>query len=626
MATEVAGGGLAGGAPAVPAVEREGSVVGKYKLLQQIGEGGFGVVYMAEQQKPVRRRVAFKLIKPGMDSKQVVARFEAERQALALMDHPNIAKVHDAGETESGRPFFVMELVKGVPITEFCDENKLSTEERLELFVDVCRAVQHAHQKGVIHRDLKPSNVMVTLHDDKAVVKVIDFGVAKATQTDLTDKTLFTMFEQFIGTPAYMSPEQAQLSGLDIDTRSDIYALGVLLYELLTGRTPFDQKELLSAGYDEMRRVIREDDPPRPSTRMSTLADAELTDLAKRRKSEPRKLSALMRGDLDWIVMRALEKDRTRRYETANALAMDVRRHLEDEPVEAGPPGVGYRVGKLVRRHRAAVLTAAAMGVLLVSGAAVSSWQWLRAEEQKGEAQKQASEAIASKQTATAAEQAAKLALEDRSKTLARSHFSAAGAKLDSGRPDEALAYLAAAMRIDPNYWQAAFQTVQVLSDRSFHHRPPLKLKSASRFTLIRVGPSEDTIATRNTDGKGELWRVATGKRIAVLAGGSKVHGMQFTDDGRILFASLADQGGDVQGFDALTGAPVTSAFDVEGNPDHWFRVATDGGGEALVLVEHGDDGRMQILRWTHRQVAGDRNDEHPGGALLRRARPPPKE
>jgi len=367
------------GVPQSPAIEREGSVVGNYKLLQAIGEGGFGVVYMAEQQRPVKRRVAFKLIKPGMDSKQVVARFEAERQALALMDHPNIAKVHDAGETASGRPFFVMELVKGVPITEFCDEHKLNTDERLELFVDVCRAVQHAHQKGVIHRDLKPSNVMVTLHDDKAVVKVIDFGVAKATQTELTDKTLFTMFDQFIGTPAYMSPEQAQMSGLDIDTRSDIYALGVLLYELLTGRTPFDQKQLLSSGYDEMRRVIREDEPPKPSTRMSTLADAELTDLAQHRDSEPKKLRALMRGDLDWIVMKALEKDRTRRYETANALAMDVRRHLDDEPVSAAAPSSAYRISKYVSRHRGAVLTAAALSFLLVAGTSLSTWQWRRA-------------------------------------------------------------------------------------------------------------------------------------------------------------------------------------------------------------------------------------------------------
>ncbi len=304
-----------------PVAENSGDVIGNYKLLQQIGEGGFGVVYMAEQLKPVKRKVALKIIKLGMDTKQVVARFEVERQALALMDHPNIAKVHDAGSTDAGRPFFVMELVRGIPITEFCDGQRLSTDQRLNLFIDVCHAVQHAHQKGIIHRDLKPSNVMVTLHDDKAVVKVIDFGVAKATHTELTDKTLFTRYDQFIGTPAYMSPEQAQLSGLDIDTRSDIYALGVLLYELLTGATPFDAETLRSAGYEEICRIIREEDPPKPSTRIRTSARANRTNPPHK----PQHTSdRALRGDLDWIVMTAMEKDRTRRYYTANGLAMDV--------------------------------------------------------------------------------------------------------------------------------------------------------------------------------------------------------------------------------------------------------------------------------------------------------------
>ena len=380
--------------------EKGGDVIGRYKLLEKIGEGGFGDVYVAEQLEPVKRRVAFKIIKLGMDTRQVVARFEAERQALALMDHPNIAKVLDAGATETGRPFFVMELVKGVPVTRFCDEQGLSTEERLELFTDVCRAVQHAHQKGVIHRDLKPSNVMVTLHDDKAVVKVIDFGVAKATQGELTDKTIYTRFEQFIGTPAYMSPEQAQLSGLDIDTRSDIYALGVLLYELLTGRTPFDAKELASAGYEEIRRVIREEEPPKPSTRLSTLEDEALMTLARMRRADPRKLRTLLRGDLDWIVMKALEKDRTRRYETANALAVDVGRHLSNEPVTAARPSSVYRLQKYIQRNKGVVTSLAAVISILTIGVVGMTLLFIEMREQKEIAEKKGEEAMQSGRTA----------------------------------------------------------------------------------------------------------------------------------------------------------------------------------------------------------------------------------
>ena len=333
--------------------EKAGDKIGRYKLLQQIGEGGCGVVYMAEQEEPVRRRVALKVIKLGMDTKSVIARFEAERQALAMMDHPNIAKVLDAGATETGRPFFVMELVRGIKITDYCDQNKLSTAERLGLFIQVCNAIQHAHQKGIIHRDIKPSNILVTLHDGVPVPKVIDFGIAKATQGRLTDQTLFTAFEQFIGTPAYMSPEQAEMSGLDIDTRSDIYALGVLLYELLTGAPPFDPKELLQSGLDELRRTIREKEPPRPSTRLSTMLHADLTAVAQRRKSDAPKLIHLVSGDLDWIVIKSLEKDRTRRYETANGMAMDIQRYLSDEPIVARPPSTLYRFQKMVRRNRA---------------------------------------------------------------------------------------------------------------------------------------------------------------------------------------------------------------------------------------------------------------------------------
>src|SRR5579862_1920202 len=344
-----------------PELEARGSVgmkpghrIGHYKLLQQIGEGGCGVVYMAEQQKPVRRRVALKIIKPGMDTKSVIARFEAERQALAMMDHPNIAKVFDAGATESGRPYFVMELVRGVKITDYCNQHSLTTEDRLKVFVQVCQAVQHAHQRGIIHRDIKPSNILVTQSlEGVATPMVIDFGVAKATTDQrLTDKTVFTACEMLIGTPAYMSPEQAALSSVDVDTRTDIYSLGVLLYELLTSSTPFETEELLKAGLDEIRKVIREQEPLRPSTRLSKMAGADLTTVAQQRQSEPPRLIHAIQGDLDWIAMKALEKDRTRRYETANGLALDVQRFLENEPVSARPPSKLYKFQKTVQRNK----------------------------------------------------------------------------------------------------------------------------------------------------------------------------------------------------------------------------------------------------------------------------------
>jgi serine/threonine protein kinase len=358
--------------------EPVGSTVGPYKLLEPIGEGGMGAVYMAEQQKPVRRKVALKIIKPGMDTKQVIARFEAERQALALMDHPNIARVLDAGATDSGRPYFVMELVKGLPVTEYCDRNHMAVADRLELFTQVCQAVQHAHQKGIIHRDLKPSNVLVTQIDGAAVPKVIDFGVAKAMGQQLTERTLVTGFAQLVGTPLYMSPEQAEFSGVDVDTRSDIYSLGVLLYELLTGTTPFDAATFRAAAYDEIRRIIREVEPPRPSTRLSSL-EATATTISANRQSDPRVLGKSMRGELDWIVMKALEKDRNRRYETASGLAADVRRYLDDEPVQACPPSAWYRFGKLARRHRAALATSTLVATALMLGTAVSTWQAIRA-------------------------------------------------------------------------------------------------------------------------------------------------------------------------------------------------------------------------------------------------------
>src|SRR6266498_93911 len=368
--------------------EKPGDRIGHYKLLQQIGEGGCGVVYMAEQEAPVRRRVALKIIKPGMDTKSVIARFEAERQALALMDHPNIAKVFDAGATELGRPYFVMELVRGVKITEYCDQHSLTTDDRLKLFVQVCQAVQHAHQRGSIHRDIKPSNILVTQSlEGVATPMVIDFGVAKATTDQpLADKTVFTAFEMLIGTPAYMSPEQATLSSVDVDTRTDIYSLGVLLYELLTGSTPFETGELLKVGLDEIRRVIREEEPLRPSTRLSKMPGANLTTIAQHRRSEPPKLIRAISGDLDWIVMKAVEKNRTRRYEAANGLALDVQRFLAHEAVSARPPSKLYKFQKTVQRNRLLFIGLGVVATLLIVSLIVVSASLAQERQSRREA------------------------------------------------------------------------------------------------------------------------------------------------------------------------------------------------------------------------------------------------
>lgn len=404
-----------------PLTETLGAQIGPYKLLQQIGEGGMGVVYMADQSTPVRRKVALKIIKPGMDTREVIARFEVERQALALMDHPNIARVFDAGSTQAGLPYFVMELVRGVPVTDYCDQNNLPVRERLELFVTVCHAVQHAHQKGIIHRDIKPNNVLVTLHDGRPVPKVIDFGVAKAISQQLTEKTLFTQFAQMVGTPLYMSPEQAELTGLDIDTRGDIYSLGVLLYELLTGTTPFGRARMKQAALEEIRRIIREEDPPPPSLRLSSTVGESQTAVAAHRRVDPKVLSRLMRGDLDWIVMKALEKDRTRRYETANGFASDVKRYLNDEPVEACPPSAGYKLRKYARKHKRAFLLATAFAALLVLGVVVSTWQAVRATWAESDAVAQRDKAV----TAAAAERQAKIDAEQSAESERRAKESA---------------------------------------------------------------------------------------------------------------------------------------------------------------------------------------------------------
>jgi WD40 repeat protein/serine/threonine protein kinase len=434
-AHEAAGGIL--DQPAVPAhatasytplAEGPGTVIGPYKLLQMIGEGGFGVVYMAEQEQPVRRRVALKIIKPGMDTGQVIARFEAERQALAMMGHQNIARVLDAGATESGRPYFVMELVKGVPITDFCDKNHLSPQARLKLFIDVCHAIQHAHHKGVIHRDVKPSNVMITLHDGVPVVKVIDFGVAKATGQRLTEKTLFTAYGQMIGTPAYMSPEQAEMSGLDIDTRSDVYSLGVLLYELLTGTTPLEGKRLREAGYVEMQRLIREEEAPRPSTRLSSLGGSA-TVLAGNRGLDVKRLVQFLAGDLDWVVMKALEKDRNRRYATPGSFAEDIERYLRREAIQARPPSTAYKLRKFAQRNRTAVLTAALVAAALLLGTAAATWQAVRATRAESEMLVVAQAEKESRQTAQ----------EERNKAIEAQERSAAALKREEEERNKAV-------------------------------------------------------------------------------------------------------------------------------------------------------------------------------------------
>ncbi len=563
--------------------EAPGRMIGPYKLLEQIGEGGFGTVFMAEQTHPVRRKVALKVLKPGMDTKQVVARFEAERQALAIMDHPNIAKVHDGGATPSGRPFFVMELVKGAPITDYCDQNQLTPRQRLELFVPVCQAVQHAHQKGIIHRDLKPSNVLVAVHDTTPVVKVIDFGVAKALGQELTEKTLFTGFAQMIGTPLYMSPEQAGQSSLDVDTRSDIYSLGVMLYELLTGTTPFDRARLKDASYEEIRRIIREEEPARPSNRISTLEAQAGSTIAEQRQSDPRRLRRLFRGEVDWIVMKALEKDRNRRYETANGLALDIQRYLADESVQACPPSAGYRLRKFARRNKAVLATGALVAASLVAAVVVLtiSNRLVTAERNaKGTALTEKVQALAEKQTALHEKEAAltqanaNFAEANRQEGLAKEHERVAKEQTALARRR----LYASQMNLAMQAWRAGDapraleliegQRPRVGEDdlRGFEWYYLWRLCNDGHLNLTghteailaaAYAPDGKTLASASEDGTVRLWDAASGReRFVLRAHTSHPWDVAFSPDGKLL-ASGGKYTGEVIVWNVDSGEPI---------------------------------------------------------------------
>jgi serine/threonine protein kinase len=518
--------------PAEECTEKAGKVVGPYRLQEQIGEGGMGTVWVAEQTQPVRRKVALKLIKPGMDSKTVLARFEAERQALALMDHPNIAKVLDGGTTENGRPFFVMEFVKGIPFTKYCDDARLSVEERLALFLPVCHAVQHAHQKGIIHRDLKPSNILVCLYDGVPIPKVIDFGLAKAMYQPLTEHTLHTAQGLMMGTPLYMSPEQAELNNLDVDTRTDIYSLGVILYELLTGTTPLERKRLKEAAWHEMLRLIKEEEPPRPSTRLS--GSGTLPNVAAQRKLEPAKLTKLVRGDLDWIVMKALDKERGGRYETANGLARDLQNYLADEPVEAMPPSRGYRLRKFARKHKKALVTTLAFAVLLVAGAVLSTLLAVWAMAAEGEAVEAKVAAEANAKTAEANGRAAEANGRAAEANLYVARMNLAQTDWENANVGriraEALDPYRQAGKRDPRGWEWYYQ----------ERLCQLELRTLKGHTnwvqSVAFSPDGSRLTSAYADGTIEVWDAASGRELPTLkVNTGRVSIMVFNPDGRRL-------------------------------------------------------------------------------------------
>lgn len=568
-------------ASALPITETTGAIIGPYKLLEQIGEGGFGVVYLAEQERPVRRRVALKIIKPGMDTQKVLARFKAERQALALMEHSNIAKVLDAGATEAGRPYFVMELVRGIPITDYCDENKLPVHERLKLFVTVCLAVQHAHQKGIIHRDIKPSNVLVTLHDGQPVPKLIDFGVAKAINQPLTEETLFTRFKELIGTPLYMSPEQAEMTSLDIDTRSDVYSLGVLLYELVTGSTPLHKDHLKKFAYDEICRMIREDEPPKASLRISTLGDTRIA-VAAHRQVDPQRLSQLVRGDLDWILMKALEKNRGHRYETVNNFAADVSRYLGDQPVEARPPSSTYRFRKFARRNRVALTTATLVLISLLLGTVASVTQAIRATHAEQLAESRLRTEVGARQAEEAQRQIAErerfeatLQRDSARRQLYVSQMNLALRAWDQNNVGRAIELLTSqipghASNVDLRGWEwhylwrlchSELRALKFLSlclaispDGAFlvsgDDEGTIKMWNADgtremhaikahvgRINALAISRRGDVLATAGADGAVKLWEASTGREIRSFPGYRTTHkeGLALSPDGKRL-------------------------------------------------------------------------------------------
>jgi hypothetical protein len=567
--------------------QKPGDRIGRYKLLEKIGEGGMGVVYMAQQEEPVRRRVALKIIKLGMDTKQVVARFEAERQALALMDHPNIAKVLDGGATDTGRPYFVMELVQGVPITEFCDQNRLPTEERIKLFIPVCQAVQSAHQKGIIHRDLKPTNILVTLNAGVPMPMVIDFGVAKATNQKLTEKTVFTNYAAMIGTPAYMSPEQAEMSRLDVDTRSDIYGLGVLLYELLTGTTPFCEKRLRNAGYNEMQRIILEEEPERPSTRLSTLAGEQRGIVARNRGASELALGRVFEGDLDCIVMKCLEKDRARRYETANGLAADLKRHLDNEPVVARPPSRAYRLQKAWRRNKLAFTAAAAVAAALVVGTTVSTWQAIEAGMARNAEKQQRLAAQTERDKAQVAEKAAETAQQAEKQARLRA---------DSEKAEAAHLLYVADMNLAQQAWNQnnMGRLRQLLEDTQdspyrgfewYYWQPKthLALKTLrghlDAVTSVAFSTNGQRIVTGSDDQTAKVWDAASCRELLALKGHrAEISSATFSPDGQRIVTGSLDRTAKV--WDAASGKEILT---LKGHSDEVWSVAFSPDGQRIV-------------------------------------------